>query len=370
MIARIQYLLEILKNGKKNICYGAGFFGQQLLGFIRANKLNIDYFVISQSDNNKKVFGVPIINIHDVTDISEYNWIISVSKKYVNEIKAILENKHIHPCFIMNDMDIEDIINNALSPNKEIYNIISSNKRCFIMGTGKTIKLQNLKLLQNEDVFSCSYCSLINDYKYINPQYYIVPALTRDPVSAGKQQEIYIRDEIAFKSKTITSPIIFCDYNDRNYIQYYEGFKGKKIYYLYQYGEWDEKNSCIYDLCKKTPKIQTGSIIMLKAAMYMGYKKIYLIGTEHDLITHKYTHAYDLIKLKELGFDELLNIALLQNINSENQSNREILRVSLNIYNQYYYLHNIAKQNGIQIYNATEGGALDEFDRIKFESLF
>lgn len=367
---KIESLLKIAKNGKKNICYGAGVYGQQLLGFLRAHGFDIEYFVISKLDKNEKIFGVPILNINNIMNYNEYNWIVAVSDKYVDEIKYVLETKSINPCYIMDNNDIEDIIKDALLPNEALNNSIQGNKRCFIMGTGGTIKLQNLKLLHNEDVFSCSFCSLIDDYEYIRPEYYILPALTSDPVHIGKERETYIREKIDFFSKTIISPIVFCDYKDRNYIQYYNGFKGKEIYYLQQTEKWDEKRTDVYNLCEKTPTIQTGSIMMLKIAMYMGYKKIYLIGTEHDLFTHKYGHAYDLELLKEMGFSELLDIALLQNIYVEKQSNREILHMSLNMYNEYYYLHSIAKYNNIKIYNATIGGSLDEFERIKFENLF
>jgi hypothetical protein len=37
---------------------------------------------------------------------------------------------------------------------------------------------------------------------------------------------------------------------------------------------------------------------------------------------------------------------------------------------QYWVVHNIARNNGFFIFNATEGGALEEFPRVKFESLF
>lgn len=375
---RLKYLLRILENGKKNICYGAGEYGWQLWGFLQAHGYSIDYFVVTKKDSGvQNILGVPVTTVSAIENAGEYNWLVGVSKKYSEEITNILASRQIFPCFVMEENDIADMAKDAvnmvedvLAVNKEIHNVASKKKRCFIMGTGGSIRFQNLKYLSNEDVFSCSYCSLLDDYTVINPKFYILPALIGDPVRTSTERDIYIREKLAFFSKTITSNVIFCDYFDRNYIRYYEAFKGKKIYYLYQFGDWNERRGQVYNLCRKTPIIQTGAIMMLKVAMYMGYKKIYLIGTEHDLVTHKYGHAYDLRKMKELGFEKLLNISLSQNVNIEKRSNRQILSMSLNMYNQYYYLHNIAKQNGIEIYNATEGGSLDEFERVKFETLF
>lgn len=367
---KIKALLHILKNGKKSICYGAGTYGSQLIGFLRAYGLTLDYFVVSEGCDKKELYGVPIVNVKDIIDVNNYNWIIGVSEKYAGEIKSVLKEKHITPCFEMNKTDIKDIINDVLSANKEIHNIVPKDKRCFIMGTGETIRHQNIEALCDEDVFSCSYCSLLKKYEIIKPQYYILPALTRDWVSSSEAHKIYIREKIDFYSKSIISPIIICDYNDRQFIQYYRGFEGKKIYFLEQTGRWNEKRNSIYNLSRKTPSIQTGSIMMLKAAMYMGYKKIYLIGTEHDLVTHRYGHAYDMEILKKWGFDSLYEISVAQRSYIEKQKNRDILNMSLNMYNEYYYLHKIAKRNGIKIYNATKGGSLDEFERVEFDSLF
>lgn len=368
---RLNYLLEILGNGKKNICYGAGDYGQQLLGFLQAHGCHLDYFVVTENDkSNETIFGIPVVEVNELVNVEGYNWIIGVSKKYIEEIKVILRSRQIQASFVISDEDIENIIRDALSANKEFQNIVPNDKRCFVLGTGRTIESQDLSHLYNEDVFSCSFISLIEKYKLINSQYYILPALANDPVYENGERKIYIREKMNFFSKTIISEMIFADYNDRNYIHYFGGFEGKKIYYLYQRGNWNKERKKIFDLCEKTPFIQTGSIMMLKVAMYMGYKKIYLLGTEHDLVTHKYGHAYDLKKLKKMGFDKLLEIALSQNMNLERKSNREILTKSLNMYNQYYYLHNMARENGIQIYNTTAGGSLDEFERVKYESLF
>lgn len=365
----LKKLLAVLENNKKNICYGAGKYGQEMLTFVRAYGFDIDCFVISGDSNGKKVKGIPVVNINHIVNISDYNWLICVSGRYLDEIDLVLKRKKIKPDFIAGDNFLDDIAEEALQMNKKIQNVVSEEKRCFIMGTGGSLNFLDIRLLHNEDVFSCSFCSLLEDYKYIAPRYYILPALTGDWAQTEEDHKIYIREKLAFYSQTVISPLIFCDYNDKDLIQTSKGFQGKQVFYLYQKGEWEDKTS-IYDLCKRSPVIQTGSIMMLKVAMYMGYKKIYLIGTEHDLYGKSYGHAYNLMKLKELGFDSLLRIALSQNQNVDNWSNREKLRVSLNMYNQYYYLHNIAKKNGIQIFNATNGGSLDEFERVEFNSLF
>jgi hypothetical protein len=111
--------------------------------------------------------------------------------------------------------------------------------------------------------------------------------------------------------------------------------------------------------------------MMLKAAIYCGYKEIYLLGTEHDLERKCYQHAYDYSRLKDLGFERLYNIRFNNNENiNKDWSRRKLLRISAEIYEQYYQIHCAAKELNVKIYNATAGGSLDEFPRVKFESLF
>jgi hypothetical protein len=117
------------------------------------------------------------------------------------------------------------------------------------------------------------------------------------------------------------------------------------------------------DISGRIPGVQSVAIMCLMAAMYMGFKKIYLLGTDHDHFrTGEYTYFYEPTvlrgkdpstnaegKLVGSWYDELSALAVL--------------------WGQYRTINLMAERHGIQIFNATAGGELDEFPRANLESL-
>jgi hypothetical protein len=109
--------------------------------------------------------------------------------------------------------------------------------------------------------------------------------------------------------------------------------------------------------------VQSVAIMCLMAAMYMGFREIYLIGTDHDSFrTGAYTYFFEPTVLKGKDpstdtdgklvagwYDELSGLAAL--------------------WGQYRIIKRMAEHHGIQIFNATSGGELDEFPRARLESV-
>ena len=118
------------------------------------------------------------------------------------------------------------------------------------------------------------------------------------------------------------------------------------------------------DLTGIIPRVQTVPIMALMIAMYMGFKTIYLLGTDHDWFVKKeYKYFFDraLQPAKETGMqaDGMLTTLLWDELPAMRK-----------IWEQYRAVKHIAAAAGAQIYNATSGGMLDEFDRVLLEDLF
>ena len=107
-------------------------------------------------------------------------------------------------------------------------------------------------------------------------------------------------------------------------------------------------------------------VICIQLAIYMGFKEIYLLGTEHDfLTTKKYAYFYDR-KQAVTGDTDITTDAdsnLVMNFS-------DAIADAYALWNNYKVVRRIAQKNDIKIYNATMGGALDLFPRVDFNSLF
>lgn len=218
------------------------------------------------------------------------------------------------------------------------YKNIHKGKRCFIIGTGPSLNLQDLKLLKNEITFSMNSIILSFDKTDWRPTYYVV-----------QDQRAYN----IFKDKLLSAAKkeVFIGINHRfNGIQMHKSSNDKFYKYCYYplYLRPDENiykikfsNDCYQVVYDGT----TVAYSILQLAMYMGFTEIYLLGIDCDYTSSKKTHFINYIK----------------NHNTLAAENKMLYAYALaNLY---------AKEHNIKIFNATNGGKLEVYPRIKLEDV-
>ena len=96
-----------------------------------------------------------------------------------------------------------------------------------------------------------------------------------------------------------------------------------------------------------------GSIVhtCLQIAMYMGFKEIYLLGTD---CSYDYDGKHHFI---ENYFND-----------DDNYKIRKFR--TQGVFEAYQSIKYYAETHGIKIYNATRGGMLEIFERVEFDKLF
>ncbi|HSI43284.1 MAG TPA: hypothetical protein VK949_02995, partial [Methylotenera sp.] len=167
---------------------------------------------------------------------------------------------------------------NILARNKSLKNIAEKKSRCFILCNGPSVKKQNLLPLKNELVFSVSSGYLHEQYSAIQPHFHCVPQITYGVMSEQDVVDWFIEmDKHLGDSAQLILSISEFDLIQRNQL-----FKNRKIYYLNLGRLIKDNEKNIIDITKISPVISSVPIMSLIVAMYMGYKEIYLLGTEHD----------------------------------------------------------------------------------------
>jgi hypothetical protein len=97
--------------------------------------------------------------------------------------------------------------------------------------------------------------------------------------------------------------------------------------------------------------------------MYLGCEDIYLLGTDHDHFktrTYRYFYEPTVLAGKDLSVDR--DGKVLTNLYDDFHELAFLWR-------QYRALGRIAQANRVRIWNATAGGELDEFPRVRFEDV-
>ena len=135
---------------------------------------------------------------------------------------------------------------------------------------------------------------------------------------------------------------------------FFTGFGGVSV------SDWQADQEL--DFTRLIPGGYSTAHLALMLAIFMGCSPIYLLGLDHDWLAHRshVKHCYDSHVKEPDKYSN--NLAL--------SSYKTLMEIVLSIWETYELLQSIASRKGLVIYNATNGGFLDVFEQVRYESLF
>jgi len=216
---------------------------------------------------------------------------------------------------------------------------IHKNERCFIIGTGPSLKnLSKLDIerLKNETVFAVNSLYQAEIIDEITPKYYTL----MDNLFWG--EDSYFFKEILEKYAD-APPVFITDYRTRHYVKEL-GVEDKTFFV---YNKLYPINS-INDDFTKNMKISINVVsTSILTALFMGFKEIYLLGCDYNsFASTKDEHCY---------------------IECEERYAKENLAYYLKFYylttTFHYYIAKLAIKKGVKITNITPNSLLDAYPR-------
>lgn len=240
-----------------------------------------------------------------------------------------------------------------ISSNEALYGR-HAGERCFVLGNGPSVKDIDLSRLREETVISVSNGYLHRKYAEFAPRYHCLPQVTY----IGKTEGDIVR---WFKEmhECIGGAELFLNETEMSLVQRHLLFAGRKVHFLAlreSFDHWDQERPI--DITRTVPRVESAPVMAIMIAMYMGFSDIFLLGVDHDhFLSGYYTYAFDLTikKNKDPTIDANDRVTL---------SRHDDFQSLARLWRQYRALRQIAERNNVRIFNATPGGALDEFRRI------
>lgn len=226
---------------------------------------------------------------------------------------------------------------------KEIrrFKNIHNGDRCFIVCTGPSLRMSDLDRLHNE--YTIGVNSIYRAYPNTTwrPTYYtIIDQYIAEKYTEGEKLDFasFAKDAVFLNSyiKTDNDPKI-----KRLYIDFKNHEKKNMDYPTLFVSE---------DLSIRAIDCFTVTNIAISLAIYMGFKKIYLLGADNNFEGSK-------IHFLPNSFDP----------NTAKKGRMEINTVRATY--GYFALKEFAKYKNVEIYNATRGGHLEVFDRVDFDDV-
>ncbi len=216
-------------------------------------------------------------------------------------------------------------------------------KRCFIIATGPSLTQDDVELLKDEITFGVN--GIIRMYKKTSfrPTFYAIcdPNVFAEYVSDGTdmavgtfcQERAFVTDTIAAQDKRLQAdPMV--GVIPYSYLNHMVSARGLTFRY--------RKNICrgAYNACSVVN-------FCINIAHYMGFHEIYLIGTDCTSSTAK---QY---------FDDYL----------QDQKTNPYMKAMCerNSIKAYAFIKKKVEKDGVVVYNATRGGALEVFKRVSLE---
>jgi len=171
-----------------------------------------------------------------------------------------------------------------------VWKNIHEGKRCFILGTGPSLKQQDLSVLKNEWTFATAGFYLHPQFDIVHPKFYAIidSDCFREDDPGSKRFIENISDKI--HPDTV---MIFLINNELN-IKKRGLFSKNKIIYLNALGcPMNDENPFHLNIDKEIPGLQNVILANIICANYMGFKTMYLMGVEHDWLTKPSTMLCD-----------------------------------------------------------------------------
>lgn len=230
---------------------------------------------------------------------------------------------------------------------KELKNI-HNGERCFIVANGPSLKAEDLDTLykNNEYTFGMNRIYKIFDQTKWRPSFYVCEDInifndSVDDINAIKAEKKFIPlDHHLYHNINIDGAY----YMNMNYSR-----------------EKDFKYSFSTDISKQIDCRGTVTFTSMIIAAYMGFKKIYLLGVDHnyhitideDGNTVVDDNAKDYFCDK---YDDDIKDIVIHDMGNNTRTYRDAKKA--------------CEELGIEIFNATRGGKLEVFPRVDFDDLF
>lgn len=233
--------------------------------------------------------------------------------------------------------DCTDRIAAYHNPKIEQFHRLHDGKRCFIVATGPSLRIDDLELLKEKRELCISMNNIfrIFDRTTWRPDYYVMDDFRT--LNACKSLVDTWPGNAKFAGDTSKE---FWETPHRDDVYRYHS------HYAY-YLDKLPKFSTDFATCSYTGATVTYTCIQL--AVYMGFREIYLLGVDFSYGGQQdhtiYSHFYQEEKLQSVGFVRQVYLA-------------------------YQAAKKYADSQNIKIYNATRGGRLEVFHRIDLDNLY
>ncbi len=216
-------------------------------------------------------------------------------------------------------------------------------KRCFIIGTGPSLTISDLEMLQNEYTFGTNRIYELFDQTDWRPTFYV-------------NQDADLIKKFSERIKEVPSKYLFLPIDFKNL------FDDERIHHfvLKHKDYYPKKAPFSSDVSRYLSQGFTVTYGAIQIAAYLGFSEIYLLGIDHN-----YSISRDAKGKPIIQGDSKPNYS--QGI--KEYSNPKNLPRTVESTLAFDTAEQVSRKMGFRVFNTTRGGKLESFERKKLEEV-
>lgn len=251
-----------------------------------------------------------------------------------------------------------------LKNNRCFYRVAKA-KRCFIIGNGPSLKLQDLSYLKDEDVFTVNQFMRNPQHKYIKPICHFWMDLNFFKINKSCPEDIELLQVIKDSAKYAKH--CFYPVEKTDFVAQY-GISDN-AYYICQKLRFHDYYHGMFDFSRFMPGFCTVVQYAIALAIYMGYKEIYLLGCDSTgimstlnaaMCVTNNTYAYQVNSREQLRMEKMVK-------NSNVIDYAYTYYVSLAAYRMF---RRYCLKHKIKLINCSEKSVLDSLPYMQYSKCF
>lgn len=254
-----------------------------------------------------------------------------------------------------------------LQKNKKLKNTLAG-KRCFIIGNGPSLKMQDLSMLKDEIVFTVNQAVRHDFFEDIRSNYHFWTDPNLFLIDDDSEVDKSIIDMMRRVKSIYNNPICFYPLSQKKFVEKYRLDKELTIKYISPELGWLYENfneSIEFD--RQIPVFGTVVQYAISAAIYMGVSEIYVIGCDNTGIVNSVNSILEENDGSNYGYE----VSEVEKIRMQRTAKRNGLELdALAYYNDiksYRLLYEYCKKRNIKLMNCSARTVIDSIPKINLE---
>ena len=242
----------------------------------------------------------------------------------------------------------------------ERFRDIHRGQRCFILGSGKSILQNDLKLLSGEIVITQNNFHMHEDVDVFAPAYHCVVPMYQPPAYASDWAEWFRSMQERLPSGTQ----LFAGVGSRDVLEQPRLFEGRRHYVRVGLSPLYLRHAA-YDLTRVMMEVGTALTMCLQLALFMSFAKVYLVGFDLSQLCEGQDRDWG----RFYGTSPVTRNNAERKLDDDGDWNGDVYFHFWKMWRGFVLLREAAEKRGIEIINATRGGLLKCFHRQRYENI-